>query len=198
MIFLLMKKKTGGIMIKHTFLFAVINLCLYTHVLCSDSVDFSKKDIETRRLEVENDMYQKAISKDMGYYQTLLDVREDKVFETRTFNTGYVLMGGVLIRPVIQVECLYESMNINGFIERIDHIIKPLTIDESKPVSEYLTTLNLIIEELHSIGISGSSIKEIKDAAIILANWNRDPVEVLKEARERQAQEANAGKSIEN
>ena len=328
-------------MIKHTLLLAIINLCLSTHVFCSDSVNFSKKEIEARRLQVENDMYQKAISKDLGYYQTLFGVREDKVFETRTFNTGYVLMGGVLIRPVIQVECLYESMNINGFdfrrqprlfgrdrifqfskedqeslnflgevsklydklykqkvtdeefiaamrtyiethgvniekvqygqnevviwltdgsghsflfrsseevfgipeaiptkpatqpneirtrrqlehqnrvcdclekgnvayktgpqsfkcidkdfIERIDHIIKSVKFDESKLVSDYLVTINLIIEELHKIGIYSSSPKEIKDAAIILANWNRDPVEVLKEARARAEAKEGAG-----
>ena len=308
----------------------------------SETANMSKSERDAHRQEIQNDMYQKAISKDLGFYKTKFWKGSGDVIEVKNMEKGLVLMGGVLIHPSIQIEFANSGSNVNGvdfirepkviglvrpheysdedqkflefytgfgdvrtelrnrnatdeefiekmreyiekhknyiekveygeysisvlckntigftmfyrtfeevegyphkdpnleaaavaskekpnkrvlkqqkelceclekdmvvyqtgagnfkcigksFVQKIDQIIKPVSIDESKPVSDYLDTISLIIEELHKIGIYGSSNSELQDAAIILANWNRDPAELLKDALDRP--KADAGK----
>ena len=81
------------------------------------------------------------------------------------------------------------------FIGDIESVVsKYPNIDFSKPVGNYLNILNEIFDVFKVYQLDTNlEYFDIEQAAIILANWNRDPAEVLKEARARAEVKEGAG-----
>ena len=96
------------------------------------------------------------------------------------------------IRPIISDEVRRLDTQ---FIKDLDAVIsKYPNIDFSKPAGDYMNILNEIIDVFKTYQLQEKvDYLNIEQAAIILANWNRDPVEVLKEARARAEAKEGAG-----
>ena len=170
------------------------------HEVYIEKVDYREYSVSVHcKNKLSCTIYYRTFEEDMGY-------PEKDPNAVATYDAVKAKPNNRLIKKQQELcECLEKDMVVyrtdggnfkcldKSFVQRIDQIVKSVELDESKLVSEYLDTLNLIIEELHKIGIYGSKANEANRAAIILANWNRDPVEVLKEARARAEAKEGAG-----
>ena len=108
--------------------------------------------------------------------------------------TGILKTGNVcFIRPFIAFDS-FRNLDTQ-FITDIDAVIsKYPNIDFNKPAGDYLNILNEIIDVFKTYQLQERvGPLNIEKAAIILANWNRDPAEVLKEARARAEAKEGAG-----
>jgi hypothetical protein len=117
--------------------------------------------------------------------RTVQDDLNDIAYNTKRYkNVCDCLKGGkVIFQPDVPTFYCCDMK----FYQDLKKILDEVDVDLNKTLSEYEVYLDRIIELFHKNKIRLADMFELNSAAVILANWTRNPGDVIREARKTTA-----------